>query len=204
MPKITTARDARLEKIIADGKAEVRDARRQAKAEAKNYTRLAAYARRTAAEVRAMIPDSPVPDRMESCAADYDRDAAKYEALAHDATRRAAVDGPSFGRPEVDDVLLAADGAYSEDRYAPDEWRKCAAVLLSRGFTVVGAAECMKSKHMRWAADMDGGEYGNVTAAGLIRYLADRKAEDVLAECERWAREALLESGPAAPAAVTA
>lgn len=46
-----------------------------------------------------------------------------------------------------------ADGAYSAERYGPDEWRKAANFLAAHGFRAEEIVEILNSKWMRWAAD---------------------------------------------------
>lgn len=60
-------------------------------------------------------------------------------------------------------------GAYASDMFA--DWRGCVAVLRGYGFTLRGAVDFLRSKHMRWCADESSEGYGGATVAELTEYL---------------------------------
>lgn len=73
--------------------------------------------------------------------------------------------------------------AYSAARYGR-EWPKVAQLLLERGYTEREAEAIMRSKWMRWAADVSVDElarFGN-TAADVRRYLDNPKSKCTKAE----------------------
>jgi len=50
-------------------------------------------------------------------------------------------------------LAVLTSNAYSADTYGPTQWRKVAAFLLDRGYSMDEAEQIMRSKWMRWAAD---------------------------------------------------
>ena len=73
---------------------------------------------------------------------------------------------------EATAVASNTRGAYSYDSYKAGEWRKCALMLLKRGFSEAQVGCILQSKWMRLAGDHSAAEHGAYTAADLKRYLA--------------------------------
>jgi hypothetical protein len=68
--------------------------------------------------------------------------------------------------------------AYSYASYVDGEWKKCAAWLFSQSLSAAQVECVLRSKHMRWSADM---ENGHATCAGFKRYMAKHvKPRDIM------------------------
>jgi hypothetical protein len=70
------------------------------------------------------------------------------------------------------EIATRTEDAYSADRYGRNEWAACAMLLLERGYTEAETEWVLRSKHMRWAADMSN-EPDRPVAGDLARYLDD-------------------------------
>jgi hypothetical protein len=64
---------------------------------------------------------------------------------------------------------FAEGGAYSSDCYA--DWTGIVWHLYQRGTTCAGAADLLRSKHMRWCSDKWDGARGTATVEHFARYL---------------------------------
>lgn len=71
-------------------------------------------------------------------------------------------------RKQAEALATRTQDAYSADRYR--SWAACALALSQ--YDERTAEAILRSKHMRWAADEDGAEYGRVTSSALVRYMA--------------------------------
>lgn len=60
--------------------------------------------------------------------------------------------------------------SYSFDRYSEKGWRECIEHLIELGFNEEQIEAFMLSKHMRWAGDCSGGEYGTLGLETLQGY----------------------------------
>lgn len=61
--------------------------------------------------------------------------------------------------------------AYSADRYG--SWMSVARELLKLGWKPIEVEAFMRSKHVRWAGDVSGKDYGKVSGKDVLRYLDD-------------------------------
>jgi len=66
-------------------------------------------------------------------------------------------------------IAERSNEAYSFNRYA--DWEECAEDILGLGFSEIETEVILRSKWMRWAADIDGGEYGKVKSVAIVRCL---------------------------------
>lgn len=67
------------------------------------------------------------------------------------------------------EIAFRCEEAYSASTYA--SWDEVAQAFLDAGMNDVEAEAWMRSKHTRWAADLDGAQHGSVPAAAITRYL---------------------------------
>lgn len=76
--------------------------------------------------------------------------------------------------PARRDWLIAKTrGAYSFERYSVPAWLEVIETLLGYGLADAEIEWLLLSKHARWAADVDGAEYGSVPAVAFLRYLGE-------------------------------
>ena len=68
-------------------------------------------------------------------------------------------------------VVAAAEGAYSQDRYTAFAWTRIARFLLHEGATQAEAEWVLRSKHMRWASD-NANRSSHTTYVDFLKYLA--------------------------------
>jgi len=69
----------------------------------------------------------------------------------------------------------ATEMAYSFDRYSRGGWRQCLRLLRSMSLNDKEIQAVMRSKHMRWAGDMDSERrYGHHNSMTLKNYLQRR------------------------------
>lgn len=95
------------------------------------------------------------------------------------------------------EIAARTEDAYSADRYGSNEWAACAMLLLERGYSEIETEWVLRSKHMRWAADMslngqygqtgeglpgkvDGGRHGASGKSGVGRWMPNRIASSLL------------------------
>ena len=79
----------------------------------------------------------------------------------------------------IEAIALATADAYSHDRYSKEGWRECIHVLLQRTDDRLQVEAFLRSKHMRWAADMetrDGVDYGDFDGVTLTLYISKNPA----------------------------
>ena len=76
---------------------------------------------------------------------------------------------------EVEGIAHATADAYSFERYGCEKgWRECIEVLLEHATDRLQVEAFLRSKHMRWAADMemrDGVDYGDFDGETLRAYI---------------------------------
>lgn len=77
---------------------------------------------------------------------------------------------------------FADGGAYSSDCYA--DWTGIVWHLYQRGATCAGAADLLRSKHMRWCNDSFDGEYGSCTVEAFAAYLDKEPSARVMARID--------------------
>lgn len=77
---------------------------------------------------------------------------------------------------------FADGGAYSSDCYA--DWTGIVWHLYQRGATCAGAADLLRSKHMRWCNDSFDGEYGTCTVEHFSAYLDKEPSARVTARID--------------------
>ena len=76
-------------------------------------------------------------------------------------------------------IALATADAYSHDRYSEEGWKECIHVLLQRTDDRLEVEAFLRSKHMRWAGDMemrDGVDYGDLDGVTLTQYISKNPA----------------------------
>lgn len=64
--------------------------------------------------------------------------------------------------------------AYSADRYS-NNWIGCIEMLSDRGYNEREIEAILRSKWMRWAADVSGNEYGFCDRTDLALFLDDKR-----------------------------
>jgi len=85
------------------------------------------------------------------------------------------------------EIAARTEDAYSADRYGSNEWAACAMLLLERGYSEIETEWVLRSKHMRWAADMSLNDHP--VAGDLARYLDDPRNRSVVATIKADAAE---------------
>ena len=75
--------------------------------------------------------------------------------------------------------------AYSRERYGA-QWVKCAALLLKSGFTPAEAEQQLRSKNMRWAANMAKIQTKSGYFASFAAML-EKDAPHMLRQAKEWA-----------------
>lgn len=84
-------------------------------------------------------------------------------------SRRIPMRRPSVSESEAHQIAEVCSDAHSFDRYR--NWAACAVLLARRGFTTHEIEAVMRSKWMRWVADMTESMYGRATSLGLAHFL---------------------------------
>lgn len=71
----------------------------------------------------------------------------------------------------IDELVELTKGGYSYDRYSRYGWRGVIAFLQAQNLTDEQIVSVMLSKHLRWAADLSGQEYGDVNETAFVDYV---------------------------------
>lgn len=66
-------------------------------------------------------------------------------------------------------IAKRTEDAYSFSRY--EDWADCALAILDLGYNEVETETILRSKWTRWAADIDGADYGIVKSQAIVHVL---------------------------------